>query len=77
MRKIFHITGRINAVDTSPMFFGWVGADVITVSTWSTARYGLGNFVEGTTSVPEPSTLLLLGSGLVGLVGYGRRRLKK
>lgn len=42
---------------------------------------GLGwdNFGFDTTSssVPEPSTLLLLGSGLVGLVGYGRRRMKK
>ena len=27
--------------------------------------------------VPEPSTLLLLGSGLVGLAGYGRKKFKK
>jgi hypothetical protein len=70
-------TYNFTATNTAPMFFGWVGADVITVSTSSSARYGLGNFVEGVTSVPEPSTLLLLGSGLLGLVGYGRRRMRK
>jgi len=29
------------------------------------------------TPVPEPSTMIMLGCSLVGLVGYGRKRLKK
>ncbi len=32
--------------------------------------------VPGTSEIPEPSSILLLGSALVGLGGYARRRLK-
>jgi hypothetical protein len=32
---------------------------------------------EASVPVPEPSAILLLGSGLFGLVGYGKKRFKK
>ena len=45
---------------------------------WNDASGPVNLYIaERSTVVPLPSTLLLLGSGLAGLAGIGRRRLKK
>ncbi|MHB1012202.1 MAG: PEP-CTERM sorting domain-containing protein [Desulfobacteria bacterium] len=38
---------------------------------------GSDSYVNNGTPVPEPGTMMLLGSGLVGLTGWGRKKFRK
>jgi hypothetical protein len=38
---------------------------------------GMGSYSASVAPVPEPGTVLLIGAGLLGLIGLGRKRIKK
>lgn len=53
-------------------------ADVFTIPNLTGFQIGLASvdLKVGADPVPEPGTIMLLGAGLVGLVGYSRRKFK-
>jgi len=51
--------------------------DNISIGTCLSGGFDQRGSNGGTVPVPEPATMLLLGSGLIGLAGFARRKFKK
>ncbi len=62
---------------TGPSYQMWVGAAGNDIVSDDGADYFQRAIEANAAPVPEPSTILLMGIGLLGLVGYSRKRSKK
>jgi hypothetical protein len=69
-------TGEIKEFDLSVSGFDWAHVDVIALVSSSPPEWEINPASHDTTATPEPATMILLGSGLLGLAGF-RKKFRK